>query len=278
MHKYFRFLIIALSFTACKRSKKPTNLSSAQPNVIVIEQEFEILKLNRSRKIRIYLPKNYWESEEKYPVIYMHDGQSLFDNATSDGEEWSVDESLNQLSDSFNFNLIVVGIDSGPKRMNEFSPWDNKKYGKGEGEEYMEFIVNQIKPFIDSTYKTLPNRENTAIMGASMGGFISHYAIYKYPDIFSKAGLLSASYWFSDKVYDFTLKNPIPKDSRLFLIAGKKEGYDNVLPNYQKMFNTISRTGHSKKSLNYIIDPEGKHNIASWKKQFVPAVKWLFNQ
>jgi predicted alpha/beta superfamily hydrolase len=207
----------------------------------------------------------------------MHDGQNLFDNLTSYVGEWGIDESLNQLSVSSNFDLIVVGIDNGQeKRMNELSPWENKEFGKAEGEEYMEFIVKQIKPFIDSTYRTFPDRENTAIMGSSMGGLISHYAIYKYPEIFGKAGIFSSSYWYSDEVFDYTLVNPIPKDARLFLMVGKKEG--DMVFDSQKMYNLILETGHPKENVSLIIDPEGEHNEASWRKQFVPAVKWLFAQ
>lgn len=247
-------------------------------NVTLLEKEFEMPNLDRFRKIRIYLPKNYYNSEQKYPVIYMHDGQELFDDSIAYGEEWGVDETLNELSLTDSLDLIVVGIDNGKeKRINELSPWENKKFGKAEGNEYMEFIVKQIKPYIDNNYKTLSNRENTAIMGSSMGGLISHYAIYKYPEIFSKAGILSPSYWYSDKVYNFTIKNPIPKDARLFIFGGKKEPA-NVVINNQKIFNIILETGHPKKNLTLVVDPDGGHNATAWKKQLTPALKYLFLQ
>jgi predicted alpha/beta superfamily hydrolase len=251
--------------------------SSAQSNVIILEQQIMMSDLKRDRQIRIYLPKEYWETEKRYSVLYMHDGQNLFDDSTSYAGEWGVDESLNQRSISPTFEMIVVGIDNGQeKRMNELSPWENEKYGKAEGEKYMAFIVNQIKPFIDSTYRTLPNRENTAIMGSSMGGLISHYAICKYPEVFSKAGIFSPSYWYSDKVYEYIRENPIPKDSRLFLAVGKKEG--EMVDASQKMYDYILQTGHPKENVILFIDPDGDHNEASWGKQFAPALKWLFTQ
>jgi len=277
MGKYFLILLIALNFIACKTSKNPIESSTAQSNVIVLEETIEMLGLDRDRQLRIYLPKNYTKSTLKYPVLYMHDGQNLFDNSTSYSGEWGVDESLNELSLSSNLDIIVVGIDNGQeKRMNELSPWENKKYGKAEGEKYMEFIVNQVKPFIDSTYRTIPNRENTAIMGSSMGGLISHYAMYKYPEVFGKAAIFSASYWYSDEVYDFTRNNPIPKDTQLFLMVGKKEG--DMLSYYQRMYDVILEAGLPKNKITLIIDPEGEHNEKLWRKQFVPAIKCLFAQ
>ena len=207
----------------------------------------------------------------------MHDGQNLFDDSTSYEGEWGVDEVLNQHSKSPAFEMVVVGIDNGhEKRMNELSPWENEKYGEAEGDKYMAFIINQIKPFIDSTYRTLPNRENTAIMGSSMGGLVSHYAICEYPEVFSKAGILSPSYWYSDEVYEYVRKHPIPEDSRLFLAVGEKEG--DMVDASQKMYDYILQTGHPKKNVVLLIHPDGDHNEASWGKQFAPALKWLFAQ
>lgn len=275
MGKYFLLLLISLNFISCTRSKYTSKSSTAQANVIILEKNFEIHGLDRLRKIRIFLPKKYKESTQKYPVLYMHDAQNLFDNSTSYAGEWGIDESLNKLSQSSNLDFIVVGIDNGQaKRMNELSPWENKKFGKAEGEKYMEFIVRQIKPFIDSRYRTFSDRENTAVMGSSMGGLISHYAIYKYPEVFGKAAIFSASYWYSDEVYDFTRNNSIPDDAKLFLMVGGKEG--SMVNDSQKMFNIILQTGHPASNVSLNIDANGEHNEVSWKKQFIPAIKYLF--
>lgn len=261
---------------ACQNEKESSRPSTIQSNVIVLEQEFEIPGLNRNRQIRIYLPVDYHESEQKYPVIYMHDGQNLFDDSTSYAGEWGVDESLNQLAATSAFKLIVVGIDNGQeKRLNEMSPWKSKEFGKAEGREYMDFIVFHIKPFIDSTYRTIPDRDNTAIMGSSMAGLISHYAIYKYPEVFGKAGIFSP-YWYTDLVYDYTVENPIPKHSRLFLLIGGKEG--DMIDASQKMYNNILESGHPIENVNLIIIPEADHNEVLWRKQFLPAVDWLFSR
>ncbi|MEW7290845.1 alpha/beta hydrolase [Aquimarina sp. 2304DJ70-9] len=289
-HKHLFFILSLLVIFSCKQkeenstakdtgkaeeAKEKSKESTAQPNVIVIDSLFKIPGLDRTRQIRIYLPPNYEKSDKKYPVVYMHDAQNLFDNATSYAGEWGVDESLNELSKLSDIELIVVGIDNGEeKRMNELSPWENTEFGKAEGKQYMEFIVNTIKPYIDTTYKTQKDREHTAIMGSSMGGLISHYAIYKYPQIFGKAGIFSPSYWYSEKVFDFTKNQPIPEDSRIFLLIGKKEGWDMV-KNTRKM-NKYIISSHPEKNLKLVVDPKGEHNEAFWRKQFTQAIQWLF--
>lgn len=275
INKYILGLLLILSFASCKNLKKVAEASPTQKSVIVLNPPFEMMGLDRSRQIRIYLPINYSLSDKKYPVLYMHDGQNLFEDSTSYVGEWGVDESLDSLSVSKKLDFIVVGIDNGQgKRINELSPWENEKYGKAEGEAYMEFIVKQIKPYIDSTYRTLSNRENTAIMGSSLGGLISHYAIYKYPEIFGKAGIFSPSYWYADEVYTFTKTKPVPKDARLFLVMGKEEG--DAVKDAQKMYDLILASGHPKSKVNLFIDPSGGHNEKSWRRQFAPVVEWLF--
>jgi predicted alpha/beta superfamily hydrolase len=272
----FVILLASTTFSCTEESDTPRS-SSAEANVLVLEQQFIIAGLNRSRQIRIYLPPDYDSTNQDYPVLYMHDGQNLFDDSTSYVGEWGIDESLNQLARESDFRLIVVGIDNGQeKRMNELSPWENKEFGPAEGEQYMKFIVNQIKPYIDNTYRTLSDRDNTAIMGSSMGGLISHYAIYNYPQVFSKAGIFSPSYWYSADLYPYTKQNPVPKDARLFLEIGMKEG--NAVEDTQKMYDFILSTGHPKDNISIIIDPDGEHTEGSWRKQFVPAIKWLFEQ
>jgi alpha-glucosidase len=121
----------------------------------------------------------------------MHDGQNLFDNATSFAGEWKVDEILDSLYTYRGFSAIVVAIYNDDKeRINEYSPWKNDSLGiGGDGDKYVKFIVNTLKPFIDRHYRTLSGRENTAIMGSSMGGLISLYAALEYPDVFGNAGI-----------------------------------------------------------------------------------------
>lgn len=269
-------LIFSLSLSSC--SDDVPRQATATENVTVLSQEFEIKSLGRKRKVRIYLPTDYQNSDRRYSVLYMHDGQNLFDDATSYAGEWGIDEALNRLYKEKGFSLIVVGIDNGlDKRMNELGPWDHSKFGKSEAEEYLSFIIQQVKPYIDSNYRTLPYSESAGIMGSSMGGLISHYAAFKYPDVFSKIGVFSPSYWYSHKVYDFSNVSKLNESQKLFFMTGGKEGV-SVVPDFNKMIEHLKSQGLSPENYYAKIVPDGEHNEALWKAEFAQAVTWLFAQ
>lgn len=154
--------------------------STAASNVKILADSFSMPHLNRKRRIWIYLPPDYESSQKKYPVIYMHDGQNLFDNKTSFSGEWGVDETLNQLFEQGDYGAIVVGIDNGGnKRLDEYSPWKNPMYGGGDGDEYIDFIKYSLKPCIDQHFRTQTDPQNTCLWGSSMGGLISAYGVIK---------------------------------------------------------------------------------------------------
>lgn len=171
-------------------------------NIITFKMKIPQLD-NRERRIWVYLPPDYNQSNRRYPVLYMHDGQNLFDQATSFAGEWQVDETLERLFKEKGFAIIVVGIDNGgERRIDEYSPWVNSEYGRGgEGDAYVRFIVETLKPYIDSKYRTLPNE--TGIMGSSLGGLISIYAGFKYPEVFKYVGAMSSAFWFNPEIYEF---------------------------------------------------------------------------
>ena len=152
---------------------------TATGNLRIVDLDFFMPQLNRSRRIWAYLPKDYYTSSNYYPVVYMQDGQSLFDELYSGFGEWGVDESMEALFDSFSPTAIIVGVDNGGiERINEYSPWVNLQFGGGQGYEYADFLVNSLKPYIDSTLRTMPERNNTAIMGSSLGGLVSFTTIF----------------------------------------------------------------------------------------------------
>lgn len=144
----------------------------------------EAPQLQTTKKIWVYLPENYATSKKNFSVIYMHDAQNLFDAKTSYSGEWNVDEKLHSLK----AQVIVVGIEHGnEKRMEELTPFKNEKYGGGKADNYLEFIVKTLKPQIDKTYRTKTKKKNTIIMGSSLGGLTSYYAVLKYPTVFWKS-------------------------------------------------------------------------------------------
>ena len=251
--------------------------STAAENVSIMDEEFYMPQLDRHRRIWIYLPPDYEESTDHYPVIYMHDGQNLFDNFTSYLGEWEVDETLNDLADEGYAVPIVVGIDNGGvERVNEYTPWINPQYGGGLGELYIDFIVETLKPHIDENYRTLPGKESTAIWGSSLGGLISHFGILYHPDVFSKAGIYSPSYWWSDTVWTFTRNMGYNEDMRLYQMTGSLEG-GTMVEDTWKMHDTLTDLGFGEEELASKVVEDGEHNEQLWREDFAEAYLWLFD-
>ncbi len=268
-------LTFALLLFACS---EPVKISTVTDNVQVLPYQFVMTELDRQRTIRLYLPPSYQHSEKRYPVIYMHDGQNLFDVMTAFAGEWEVDEALNQLAEKQDFEVIVVGIDnSGDFRMNELSPWENKRFGEAQGKQYMDFIVEVVKPHIDSNFRTKADRLNTAIMGSDMGGLISHYAVHAYPEVFSKAGIFSPAYWYSQDVFSFTQFKKAQLDVRLYVMYGDKEG-NGMIADTDKMQRQLKQQGHPRKNTLFKRVPKGEHNEQLWQTEFTEAIQWLFQQ
>jgi len=160
----FYFFTVFISLNINSQERKYTKSA----NVFLLKKSFQIGGLTTTpKKVWIYLPPDYQKTKKRYPVVYMHDGQNLFDNKTSYTSEWKVDETLNDLYKQFGKGFIVVGIENGgAERINEYTPWAHKKYGGGKADLYVNFLVDVLKPYIDSHYRTLPSKENTAIVGS----------------------------------------------------------------------------------------------------------------
>jgi predicted alpha/beta superfamily hydrolase len=250
--------------------------STAAENVSIMDEDFEMPQLNRTRRIWIYLPPDYEESSKDYPVLYMHDGQNLFDATTSYAGEWEVDETLNNLAEQGYEVPIVVGVDNGGTlRIAEYTPWVNPSYGGGQGCEYIDFVVETLKPFVDANYRTLPDQNNTGIMGSSLGGLISHYGAIKNQDIFGKAGLFSPSYWFSDSIWAFTNEHGKQSSMRIYQMIGQMEG-SQAVANMLQMEDVLKENGFSDDEVISKVIPNGEHNEALWREQFEQAYLWLF--
>ncbi len=256
---------------------------TATANVHIIEENYYVPQLNRSRRIWLYLPPGYDSLKTKrFPVMYMHDGQNLFDKATAFSGEWMVDETLNGLFAKGDPGCIVVGIDNGgASRLNEYSPWVNAKYGGGEGSQYVDFLVNTLKPHIDSFYRTKTDRDNTAISGSSMGGLISLYAILKYPNVYSKAGVFSPSLWFSDQSFAQAGQFVKKYSMKIYLVAGQNEenlsgGTDSNAVNLVKMAAILKEKGFGANEVNLQIKADGQHAEWFWAREFPAAYQWLF--
>ena len=247
--------------------------STRSPQVRIMDSAFTVSSLNTTRRIWVYLPKNYLkEKTKRYPVIYMHDGQNLFDASTSAFGEWGIDESLDTLPKKHR-EAIIVGIDNGPERIQEYNPYDNEKFGKGKGDAYLEFLVRELIPYINKKYRTATERSNTIIAGSSMGGLISYYAMLKYPDVFGKAGIFSPAFWVADPSLDsFTNNYATNLKGKMFFYMGGKEG-EKYVEDMMKMETAIAKK--TSILIASMVDPESEHNEAAWRKWFPFFYHWI---
>ena len=248
-----------------------TQVSTASPNVRLVDTAFEMPQLHRIRTIRIYLPEGYQNNSKRYPVLYMQDGQNLFDVATAGFGEWGVDETLDSLGKNKRAACIVVGIDNSSKRLTEYNPYYFERFGEGEGNAYADFIALTLKPFIDSSFRTLPQKKTTLIAGSSMGGLISFFTMLKYPEVFGIAGVFSPAFWTADSIKAYNIQQASKTGGKVFFYMGAAEGasYINDMEIVAQDFGLkTSGTAYC------LIDAEGKHNEAAWKKWFPEFIRW----
>ena len=245
--------------------------SAVSKNVSVLDTAFYMPQLKRHRRIWIYLPSSYASSKKNYPVLYMHDGQNLFDDKTAYAGEWGVDEALDSLGAMLG-ESIVIGIDNAEKnRVNEYAPYD-MKYGKGEGSLYVDFIVKTLKPFVDKKYRTKKDRKNTSIAGSSLGGLISFYALLKYPKTFGAAGVFSPSFWIAPQIKDDVVNKASKLKSKIYFYASKYES-EEMVPEMLAVFELMNK--YSKASMTTVIRTQGRHTEATWRKEFPLFYHWL---
>jgi predicted alpha/beta superfamily hydrolase len=210
---------------------------------------------------------------KQYPVLYMQDGQNLFNEQTAAFGEWGVDECLDTLQKQTGKDCIVVGIDNGgDKRNNEYNPYDNAQFGKGEGNQYVEFLVKTLKPFIDGKYRTLKDAPHTYIAGSSMGALISLYAEIKYPNVFGSAGVFSPAFWIAPQLNDDIAKANWATMQRFYFYAGGKESNTEV-GDMDKVINLIQNKNHTEAYRS--VYPLGQHNETYWRQEFDDFYRWL---
>lgn len=240
--------------------------------------------LKYDRDIRVYLPPGYdTEPERHYPVLYMHDGNNLFDSATSFlGVEWQVDEHLERLIAEGELEpLIVVGVDNTPAREDEYT-WtpmlEDGRLKGGQGPLYARFLVEELKPFIDGLYRTRPEREFTGVMGSSLGGLISFYLGLYYPQIYSRIGLISPSLWW-DQERALEDVERLSLDLRLWVDIGTREGDagGETVRRTLSFVESLLELGYQPgEDLAYCVDQGADHSEWAWSQRVGTALCFLF--
>ena len=247
------------------------------PQIQVISEKFEIPQLIKTRRITALLPHDYHLTEKRYPVLYLQDGQNLFDDHAPFGN-WAVDKKLAVMAERGLADIIIVSIDHAEEeRVAEFTPSYQTHLGVGDGKKYTRFLADTLKPYVDQHFRTLPDRIHTGIGGSSMGGLISIYAGLMYPEVYGRLMVFSPSLWVAPNIPHFELPYDQPVAARIYIYAGEKEG-SSMIPNINRYREALQRKGMNMTHFDFrlSIDPEGIHNEEHWGREFPKAVEWLF--
>jgi predicted alpha/beta superfamily hydrolase len=245
--------------------------------------------LKNARPLFVCLPPSYTHStERRYPVIYMQDGQNLFDQATSYTTEWRVDETVQRLSHE-GIEAIIVGIpNAGGQRLSEYGPFDDPYHGAGRADHYLAFIADTVKPLVDHDFRTLPERQNTGILGSSMGALLSLYAFFRAPHIFSFAGVMSPSLWYADDaIFPYVEAAPY-NPGRLYMDVGTRElggshgdgrarsRSRSYYASARRMKRLLVRKGYRpQRDLLVVEDKWAGHNEDAWANRLPVALRFL---
>lgn len=247
--------------------------------------DLESKELNRNVRISIYLPNSYNDTNKFYPVLYMHDGQNLFDNDLATyGVSWGIVEAFE--NNKTLPELVIVGIDSKETRSDELVPFNfysehEKRYSGGKSDHYYDFITRTLKPIIDEKFRTLKSALYTGIMGSSYGGLSSTYAALKYSDYFTRFGCVSNAYFPVQKELENLIKNTsLSTCEKFYMDVGTKETGNKkedklYMDSNKSVYELLSEKIESD-NLKFEIIKDAIHNEADWEIRFPGIIKFLF--
>ncbi|HEY9840714.1 MAG: alpha/beta hydrolase [Candidatus Sericytochromatia bacterium] len=242
--------------------------------------------LKYSRDVLVWLPPGYErEPQRRYPVLYMHDGNNLFDRRSSfGGSEWEVDEHAGQLIARGTIEpVIIVGVYNSPGRMDEYTWYPGDVDGQvmgGQGANYARFLVEELKPLIDKSYRTQADREHTAVMGSSLGGQISFYLGLNYPQVYGQIGLMSPSIWWKDRAMIKDVVK-VPKNLRIWVDMGTHEGQEpeTMLQDAKDLVQGLEKQGYQHfKNLAFHVAPGAGHNEQAWAARIERPLQFFFSR
>jgi predicted alpha/beta superfamily hydrolase len=250
-----------------------------------------IASIEPSRLVRVWLPPGYHESTQSYAVLYMLDGQNVFDRATSAiGEEWGVDETLTKLNEAnLAPSMIVVAVDNSYDRVDEYTPMPDETGGRkrgGNADLFAKWLVEELKPQIDREYRTLVERKTTWICGSSLGGLFSLYSVIQFNETFGGAIVMSPSVGWGNEAMNRWIESTqsqVTKATRVWLDFGGREGIreDSAKENTERFarlqanLESIAKKQNPNIALGGGLFPEGKHQESAWRERFPAAIQFV---
>lgn len=296
----------ASAFAARPRGTTPTTLMTTgwrdyatayagRPNTVVgdvqVLARVDSPQLGRPVDLLVYLPPSYHaEPTRDYPVVYMQDGQNLFDRYTSYAGDWQVDEMMESLAVEEGLEAIVVGIpNGGAARLDEYSPWEDREFGGGRAGRYLHFLVDVVRPLIAASFRAAPERERTVVAGSSMGALFSLWAFFECPQVFGRCAALSPSVQFARRALVRDARARPFRGGRVYLDAGTLEGRQRrfaklllglpvrpYLRGVRLLRDALIESGYRLgRDLRYLEEEGGEHNEMSWSRRFPGALRFL---
>lgn len=245
----------------------------------LLAKAIEIPGLKRRRRIWAHLPSGYDEQpERRFPVVYLHDAQNIFEGWKAPfGVSWEVHNTMRRMGSEGLEQAIIIGIEHGKRRRaGEFQPLTRQGAFAREGNAYADFIANKLKPFVDKKLRTIPWREQTALVGSSMGGLITLYTGMKHQDVFGQLGVFSPSLWAAPALFPLVSKVGRHYPMKIYLTVGQKEGIGTVRRT-EEMFQTLTYAGFPQHELYLGIRSGERHEEAFWQREFETCYRWFLN-
>ena len=243
--------------------------------------QFESKILGNSRDLTVYLPAGYDERpDQKYPVLYMHDGQNLFDPERSyiPGNHWRLGEAADKaIGERTAEPMIIVGIDNaGAARIDEYTPtFDPAKKAGGRAADYARMLIEELKPLVDTRYRTLPGPDQTGVGGSSLGGLNSLFLVLRHPEVFRRAAVMSPSIWWHDRVILKELETFPGKQPRIWIDIGGREGGE-ALEGARALRDALRGRGWANEDVAYQEDRRGDHSERAWARRSRSMLEFLF--
>ena len=278
---------LAVSIDGWMNEAPRTEVTSTLTGDIRTLENFDMPQLGRKGDIVVFLPPSYATSDDpiRYPVLYMLDGQNVFDEATSYSNEWRIDEQLSDMYANEEMSeLIVVAVPNGPKRWQEYNPWDfldnQNQRQKGRGNDTMAFIASTLKPYIDNQYRTRADAASTGLMGSSLGGMMAIYAAMEFDHVFGFVGAFSPSLAVKNIAGEAALIEGVSRlqthpHSRIYIDMGEIE-YDGYTEVEQLYFGLLEK-GVPSDMIKLVKDDNGRHCELDWSERFPQAIGFLLN-